>query len=58
MFLWVYYRKKRKELTLMAAKNMNSKEFYEAMEQGKISYAAYEKISRGNALRLLGKTEI
>ena len=27
----------------------------EAMEQGKISYAAYEKISRGNALRLLGK---
>ncbi len=30
----------------------------DAMEQGKISYEAYEKISRGNALRLLGKTEI
>ena len=30
----------------------------EAMEQGKISYEAYEKISRGNALRLLGKNEI
>lgn len=27
----------------------------DAMEQGKISYEAYEKISRGNALRLLGK---
>ena len=30
----------------------------DAMEKGKISYAAYEKICRGNALRLLGKTEI
>ena len=30
----------------------------DAMEQGRISYAAYEKISRGNALRLLGKEEI
>lgn len=30
----------------------------DAMEQGKISYEAYEKISRGNALKLLGKTEI
>lgn len=30
----------------------------DAMEQGKISYTAYEKICRGNALRLLGKTEI
>ncbi len=30
----------------------------DAMEQGKISYAAYEKICRKNALRLLGKTEI
>ena len=30
----------------------------DAMEQGKISYEAYEKISRGNALKLLGKSEI
>ena len=30
----------------------------DAMEQGRISYAAYERICRGNALRLLGKTEI
>ncbi len=27
----------------------------EAMESGKISYSAYEKVSRGNALRLLGE---
>ncbi|MBE6551889.1 MAG: hypothetical protein E7665_07125 [Ruminococcaceae bacterium] len=29
----------------------------DAMEQGKISYDAYYKISRGNALKLLGMTE-